>query len=312
MTETDRKKWLKDRLKGIGGSEASVVMGVNPWKSRLELYDEKVNGNVIEKDNPDLYWGRMLEPVIADEYHRRTGRSISICSLQLVSIKYPFMIANIDRLIIDERNQIGVLEIKTKSAYTKWENDEIPIYYQMQMQHYLSVTGHRYGSFVVMDLGKKDLLIQDVERDEELIGKLIEEESKFWNLVVSRTSPDPDNSKSCEQFLRKKYSTEIGGKTIDLRDNGIAYNAADLFDIVKEEIKKLEEKEQVYKNILMNIMKDNEVGIGNGYKITWKSPKDRILFDVDKFKNENPELYKKYIYKKKSTRRFTVRFDKES
>jgi len=312
----DIAKWLLERTKGIGGSDASIILGINPWRSKLQLYKEKAEGLILKEneDNPNLVWGHILEPVIAEQYQKETGRVVASVPRQLIHKAYSHIHANVDRLILDyndEKRGFGVLEIKTKGAFINWNDDEIPPYYYSQIQHYLSVTGYSWGSFCAFDLGKKKLIILDVDRDEDYIDNLIKEENKFWDLVINKTPPEPDSSKACEEFLKNLYEKEVKGKELDLTINKEANERALILSIVRQQIKELKEKESYCENVLMSIMGDAEVGIGNGYKITWKKPKDSLKFDEDQFMINHKNLYKQYLKPKENTRRFTVRFNKE-
>lgn len=311
--EVYRIDWLKNRTTGLGGSDAGVVLGVSPYKSRLELWTEKVTGNVIEEDNADFHWGKLLEPVIAEEYQRVTGRVLIESKKQIRSSKHPFMFANVDRFITGakDKKDVGVLEIKTKGAYVHWENNEIPVHYELQLQHYLAVTGYSWGSFAIFDMGKKELIIKDIESDEAVINELIEEEKKFWELVQSKTPPEVDGSEACGDFLRNKFPDEICGKVIDLKGDMESLKYAVDLKMAKQGIKQLKEEELECKNFLMFKMGEAEKAIGDGYTISWKSPKDENVFDVEKFKIENPELYREYTEPKKQTRRFSIKFGKD-
>ena len=71
----NREEWLNERRTGIGGSDAAAVMGLNPWKSPLDVYLDKTGQLMESPDNPALYWGRVLEEVVAREYSLRTRKS---------------------------------------------------------------------------------------------------------------------------------------------------------------------------------------------------------------------------------------------
>lgn len=312
-----REEWLKDRLNGIGGSEASVVMGINPWKSKLELYTEKVTGNVKEIDTQDTKWGKILEPVIIKEYVSITGKQV-IMNETYVNMKSPcheFMTANPDGIIIDESRieemRKGILECKTKGAFINWGDEIVPLYYIIQMQHYLYVTGFYWGAFAIFDFGKKDLIIHNVIRDDKLIETLIEEERKFWELVQKKIPPKVDESPACNDFLRKMYPESVKGKILDLTNDNEAKKFALQLKVIREENKSLDKLELESKNYLMSVMGDNEKAIGDGFSITWKRPKDKIMFDIKKFKEEHFELCKKYTSEEMQSRRFIVKFNDE-
>lgn len=311
MEVSNKEDWLKERTTGIGGSEASIILGINPWKSKLELWNEKVTGITEEKDSMVLRLGKKLEPFIIEEYIEETRRDVEAGTLALENIRskeHSFMIANLDGRITDKIKGYAVLECKIKSAFVRWD-EEIPNYYFSQIQHCLAVTGYSWASFAVLNLATGKLEWKDIERDEEFIKKLIEEESKFWKLVQDEVPPEVENTKSCGEFLKKKYS-KSSGKTIDLRNDDTATSWAIRLELVKNQLKSMKEQEIECKNNLMNIMKDAETGIGDGYKITWKAPDDKIEFNVDKFKENYPELYNEFIEPKSQSRRFNVWFKK--
>jgi len=305
----DELQWHLDRQKGIGGSDASTVLGINPWKSRLQLYHEKVDEITTDKiDNNNIRFklGHVLEPMIAEEYSRITGRGL-VSRPSKTHPNHPFMVGNIDREIVksDKPNQ-GILEIKTKGAFINWDED-IPPYYHSQIQHYMAVYGYSWGSFAVLDFNKFEITITDVERDDVFIENLIEEEKKFWDLVQNKTPPKIESTKSCADFLKECYG-QAESITIDLSDNEEATFNAKTLKSVKVSYKNLDEIELTSKNYFMDLMKNAEKAIGDGYTITWKNDKDSTKFDMDKFKFENPQIYKKYLEPKKGSRRFLSKF----
>jgi len=306
------EQWHKDRLNGIGGSEASTVLGINPWQSRLELYYKKINKviDISASDNIRFKLGHILEPLIAEEYTKKTGRILEKRE-QKTHKDYPFITGNIDREIVkSEKETPGILEIKTKGAFINWEDNTIPSYYISQLQQYLAVYGYTWGSFAVLDFNKFEVTITDVERNDILITEIIEEEKKFWNLVQTKTPPIIEPTKACSEFL-KEYFDQSEPITINISDNeGATWKASELLR-AKECIKNYEQLEVECKNYFMNLMKESDTLIGNGFKITWKNDKDSEKFNTDKFKLENPILYNKYLEPKKGIRRFLSKFSKE-
>lgn len=311
MLYIDTEEWLEGRMHGIGGSEAGIVLGLNPFKSRLELWNEKVTKT--RHLDPDvamrLKLGNLLESLVADEYSELTGRKLEVQG-QKVHPKYNFILGNIDREIVSsDRKYPGILEIKTKGAFTDWYDEDIPIYYMAQMQHYLEIYSYTWGSFAILDLGTLKIKHFDVERDEEFISRIIKEEIAFWGLVEKKVPPEVDNSIACQEFLREKYkvSEDI---TIDLKENEEAIKWTVMLKEAKRNIKAFDIIETEAKNHLMQIMGTAEKAVGGTYNISWKSPKDKEVFDLEWFKREHPELAKQYIKPEPQTRRFTVRFSK--
>ena len=94
-----REEWLAERNKGIGGSDIATILGLSKWKSPLQLFLEKT-GKVVAEDLSDkevIYWGNVLEDVVAKEFERRTGKKVRKRNVMFCDDKYPYMRANVDR-----------------------------------------------------------------------------------------------------------------------------------------------------------------------------------------------------------------------
>ena len=134
--------WLEHRKLGIGGSDASVVCGINKYKSPVELWMDKTGQIPPQEAGEAAYWGTQLEAIIRDEFTKRTGIEVSKPTVILQSEEHPFMLANLDGIC--EVPDVGtcIFEAKTASAYKAGEwDDAIPDEYQLQIQHYMAVTG---------------------------------------------------------------------------------------------------------------------------------------------------------------------------
>lgn len=204
--EPDTAAWRNLRHQGIGGSDASIILGINPYKNVTELFAEKVKRFSPPLDNPAVNFGKMAEPILLDHLNVSSGAALGT----LCSSEHEFMIANIDGYIQRDGQIIGV-EIKTCSARTQryWEAG-VPDLYLAQIQHYMAVTG--WESFevhcMVAPYDRRILLekrarlddtstfdrklIKDsplmsfvVPRNENMIKRLVDAEGRFWNRVVS-------------------------------------------------------------------------------------------------------------------------------
>ena len=64
--------WLRYRTMGIGGSDVSVIAGINPYKSAYQLWLEKTGQTEpAESENEYTHFGTVLEPVIRKEFIER-------------------------------------------------------------------------------------------------------------------------------------------------------------------------------------------------------------------------------------------------
>ena len=59
--------WLEYRRLGIGGSDASVVCGINRYKSPVELWLDKTSQLPPQEAGEAAYWGTQLEPFVRSE-----------------------------------------------------------------------------------------------------------------------------------------------------------------------------------------------------------------------------------------------------
>ena len=295
--------WLEYRKQGIGGSDASVVCGINRYKSPVELWMEKTDQMPSQEAGEAAYWGTQLEPFVRAEFTKRTGIEVIHTMQLLQSEEHPFMLANLDGIC--DVPDVGkcIFEAKTASAYkaSEWE-DTIPDEYMLQVQHYMAVTGC-VGTYIAVLIGGNTFKWRFVERDEELISMLIELESAFWNHVQDSTPPPLDGSDASAKFLAERFYDSIPKSHITLPDT-----AADLltqYDEACEELEAVTERKQKAENLLKEMLGDNEVGTAGGRIVTWKSVSQERL-DGKTLKAEHPILCKKYT-NTTSYRRFSIK-----
>ena len=95
--DLSRDEWLKYRTKGIGGSDVSIIAGINPYKSVYQLWLEKTGKLMPEQtDSEFAHFGTLLEPVVRKEFMERTGLKVRKRFMILQSEKFPFMIEYTD------------------------------------------------------------------------------------------------------------------------------------------------------------------------------------------------------------------------
>ena len=305
--ETDHAKWLETRNAGIGGSDASVIMGLNPYKSPYQLWLEKTG----QAEAPDLsgnqyiYWGHKNEGNIADWFMEDTGKKVRKLGT-LRSRAHPFMLANVDRAGMGEE---AGLEIKTAGVNQakKWKGDEIPDSYYCQCLHYLTVTGADRWYIAVL-IGGNEAIRKTVERNDEDIKALIEAERDFWDHVVTRTPTPVDGSASCAAALSERFKG--GGESIILpsrTDTMIEslQNDKSIMDALKKQIAQKE-------NAIKELMGDAEEGATDHYRVLWKTQSGRESAPLAKIKKSAPDIYrllhdKGFISVGKPTRRFSIK-----
>ena len=271
-TYEDRDSWLEARKQGIGGSEAAAVLGISPWVSPLTLYLRKL-GMMPEQDSSErMQWGLDLEDAVAAYYERETGRKLYSPKPFTIfkCMKNEFMQCTIDRLIeqFDNRGP-GVVQIKTAGPgqLGDWQ-EEIPLYYQVQIQHEMAVMGYEWGSLAVF-FGDYKGLIVDVNRNDRFVEILIEQEGKFWQRIQNQDPPPVDDSESSKEALHHQYGQD-SGESILLSGDALWWDE-DLEEIKARE-KQLKKEKTALENRLKNEMGFNTYGVlPNGTSYTWKT-----------------------------------------
>ena len=297
------EEWLEFRKTGIGGSDASVVCGINEYKTPIELWMEKLNNLPPQEAGESAYWGTQLESIVREEFTKRTGIEVNLVKQLLQSEEHPFMLANLDGVCNDPIYGDCIFEAKTASAFmaNEWE-DSIPDEYMLQIQHYMAVTGYKVAYIAVL-IGGNTFRWRLVERDDELIKILIELEERFWGYVKNGTPPPIDGSEACAKYLAETYSESVANSAVEL-----PVEAEKLFkdyNTACEKLDKVTEEKQLAENKLKQLLGNNEMGKIGGNIVSWKSVSQERL-DTKTLKSEHPTLYKKYA-NKTSYRRFTVK-----
>lgn len=267
VSNMDRNEWLEARRTIIGGSDAGTILGVNKWKTRTQLYFEKVDPTLKQElTGEHLYWGNVLEDVVAQEFAKRTGKKVRKSNKMFIHPEYDFIGGNVDRFVVGEK---AILECKTASEYVKddWKDDEVPASYICQVQHYMAVTGSE-TSYIAVLIGGNKFLWKEIPRDDEFIEIMLNAEIDFWtNYVKKETIPDIDGNPNTTKFINQMF-TEIDDEEIELSDSvDVLLEAVESID---NEIKELEERRDSYKNKVRMELGEHEKGSTNKFRVTWK------------------------------------------
>lgn len=209
-----REDWLEERKKGIGGSDAGAILGMNRYRSAFDVYCDKKNMTPELPDNEAMRQGRELEEYVAKRFEEETGKRVHKVNAILCNTDYPFARANIDRAVVGEK---AGLECKTTSILnlTRYKNGEFPEEYYVQCMHYLMVTGWERWYLAVLVYGT-DFKVFTIERDEEEIKALAEAEECFWeNNIVRGIAPVPAGTKTTDAIIQSLYPSDNGGE-VDL------------------------------------------------------------------------------------------------
>ena len=269
-TETE---WLAARKNGIGGSDAATILEQNQFSSPLELYAQKLGLVEPPETNEKMRWGKRLEPVIAAAYREETGRELVDHGFHLFrSSEYPWAYGTIDRQIVNvaDKPGAGVYEAKATGRFTEEEiRADIPLVFQIQVQHYLAVLELEWASVAVLINGNQ-VLWADLERNDLFIKVLMDKEREFWDRVQTQQPPPPGPSQSAKETLKKLYPQDIGA-TVTLPLEAYEWDRRRTEAI--EAAKKAEAERDEAENLIRAALGDATVGVfpdGVG-RFTWKT-----------------------------------------
>lgn len=310
-----REDWLQVRQRGIGSSDAAAAVGLSPYKSPLQLWAEKTGqasfaGPDPNDDSHPVYWGTLLEPIVAAHYTRRTGHRVRKVNAMLQHPSHPWMLANLDREVLGTP-EVQVLECKTAGIHGArlWQ-DGVPEYVQLQVMHQLAVTGKQAADVAVL-IGGQELRIHRIERDEAAIAHLIELEAAFWACVEEGRAPPADGSESAERALRALYPQDRG-ETLDwTQDTEMGSTFSDL-QAIRQRIRSFEEEEARLRQRIQERMGEAGKAIFETGEVSFRRSKDSVVLDTQRLLRDKPEFKDAYALVRAGTRRFVVRGSGES
>ena len=282
--------WHTLREKRIGGSDIGAILGVNKYKSIIDVYIDKTEGSNFE-GNEATFWGHMHESTIMKVFAQKHKEFIVYQAPY--SIIDDFLIANLDGVLKDKNTgDYGVLEIKTTNAfnYKDWEGDIVPQYYYAQVQHYLMLTGYKFAYIAVLIGGNyyKDFKIERNEEDIELIRN---KATEFYNEnLLKKIPPMPDGSDAYMQHLKKKALEIENNEIIELV--GFEEKVEMLKNVTREK-KELEKTENLLKEeIMLEMIREKTLkAVVGKSKFNILSKKS---LDKKKLGKEQPQLLKEY------------------
>ena len=305
-------EWLDIRKQGIGSSDCASACGLNPYMSMLELWMIKT-GRIkqsIEDESEGhapLYWGKQLEPLVAQYYSMHTNykvRRVNAVLQHRDPDKY-FMLANLDYSVVGDAD-VQILECKTAGEYgAKLWRDGVPLYVLCQVQHQLAVTGKQAAHICVLICGHETRIFK-VTRSESVIQHIVNAERHFWECVETDTPPDADASASAAKALQQLYPEHIPLSTEDLSGDTIANQQFIELIQARHQIEKHQESFDLLKHQLQAKMQGAERATFETGSVTWKKAKDSISLDSKALLKLHPEMLNQFPQSKQGSRRFNI------
>lgn len=304
----NKQEWLEERKTYIGGSDLGSILGINNFRTELDVYFEKTAEGIAEDTASEAaYWGNVLEGVVAQEYAKRTGFKIEKPAGLIRHKQYPFIACNLDYWVIDDQGNSHILECKTANQMkvTCWGEEgtnQIPESYLYQVAYYAAITGVNRVDIAVL-IGGQDFRIYRYDKNEVMEDKLLRVAQKFWNNhVLAGVPPKPRTQEDAAKLYPKANGLEVRANDAILEKVCVLQDLKAHEKTISEEIKDLQ-------LCIKDYMQENEVLVGEeGHcYATWKNSKGRASLDTNKLKSEYSDIYQECLKESGSYRVFTLK-----
>jgi len=178
--EQGSESWKQLRKSKVCASDVAILMNISPWRTRQQLLDEKLGFIPPQEVNSAMLRGQLLEPKARALAEDMLG-TLFLPEVY-TSVKYPFMLASLDGVCIDNKM---ILEVKctNKKNHELAKNGKIPDYYYPQVQHQIAVCCVDQCHYFSFD-GSSGIVVI-VDRDDEFIERMIAMEWEFYQEMIN-------------------------------------------------------------------------------------------------------------------------------
>ena len=319
------EKQLEIRRTRISGTDASAIVGVNPYRTKLDVYLDKKGLSEPFEGNKFTHWGTVLEPVIRHHFmlqHEEYDFVTTFDETTLVSPEHDFVCGTPDGILWKEENgekaRVAGLEIKTSGMRSKQDwvepgTDQVPAHYLVQCQWYMLLTGMNYWHLAVL-FGGNTYAEYIIERNDGLIDQLLTQAKAFVDECLSSdTPPEPNDISETAQYVDTMYRRADNSDELIEADEEVTM-WAEILQQAKEEqsvaAARVKEVEAQIKNFI-----GSEMGVSGDFgTITWKKTKDKSVIDWKSVAQElgdpDEKLLEKHTATKPGFRRFVAKWRK--
>ena len=269
--EQGSPEWLSWRKTVITATDASIIMGNNPWDTPYKCWQRKL-GLIEEKpSNEAMERGKRLEPHARAQFIERY--KIAMIPLVVESTAFDFLGASLDGYS-EKKNAILEVKCGGSKLHDMAKKGEIPAYYKDQMQHQMLVTGASKCYYYSYD-GENGICIE-VHPDPEYRKAFFPKAREFWKCVAYNEPPElqaSDYKDMSDDPKWKEYSTE--------------------YKKIKKQIEDLEEIKESYRKDLLRLCEDQNC-LGYGVKAMKTTIRGRVDYEqIPEIKGLDLDKYRK-------------------
>ena len=311
MNQQEREQWLAERKKGLGGTDVACILlsacedeseKIGSFENSVfKLWSEKTN--LFESEDIDdavLMRGRVMEKYVCEFYGLHLGEG---CKLWEEGLTWhptrPRIFGTPDRLVEHNGVRFG-MDAKTRRFRRGWGESgttDVPLDVEIQMRTYMEIFDAPYWDIATL-FSLDDFRVYRLERDKELGEGILDIAESWWEKhVVNEVPPDVDNTDLCKHVLGKLH------KRVQEKPLRVAtVSEKDLYEKiieVREQAKLIQKKKTELENRLRAAIGEDP---GIEGVATWKMGKNKKVFDKNKFREDHPNIYEKYVVEQPGTR----------
>ncbi len=304
------------RAKSLGGSDIGAILGVNRYRSAVDVWLEKTGRQVNDVNNLATRFGSFAEEFVASEYALTTSFRLVNHAHAIVHKEFDYMHGHVDRFVSDTGEVFDpngkiiatrILECKTANPFAQREwgevgSDQVPMSYLAQCAWYMMLTGIDQTDLAVL-FGNTDFRIYEIRRDLELEGMMLERARSFWEDHVRKDAPPKPQSESDLISLFPKTET---GKSVEASSETI--ELIKKLQSIQAQIESHEQEVSALKQGIMSQIQDAELLMLDGKTIaTWKAPKPSLRVDTKRLTEDHPDIVARYQVQSASSRRLVIK-----
>lgn len=266
----------EDRTRFLGASDMAAVLGVDPYKTALQLYEEKVGLVLPFTGNAHTRRGIKFEALAATEFTESTGKQLRRITRRFAHDVYPFVTGKIDRLVVGE-DALAEIKCPSLGMFHKIKRTGLHEGYIVQMNTYLGLTRRAMGYWVIFCADQMELVVFPVEFDAQLYNSTIDRAASFWlNYVQPRVAPPAVEPDAVRLEIQR---AEGAVPRIDLSENGQFCSAAAMLREAKQLKAEAEVLEESAREEVMQFMDGPGVYVGGAVRLSYTFSKGRSSFD---------------------------------
>lgn len=281
--EQGSEAWKEYRRSRLGASDIAAVLGISPYSTPLQLWEEKTNRRAPQPMSPAMRFGHDNEEMVRKLYEEKSG--VLFLPNVVTHPDYPWMMASLDGLNFSRDKALEIKCCNVKVFELAQKGEAVPHYYAQMMAQFACVPSLEEIHYVCLNKGVMAVVI--VKRNEEFIAEMIEQCKAFYKCMVEDYPPS---------LSVKDY--------IELEDYDFL-DAAEKYKTAKRALDVAKKEEEICKAALLEHTDDGNC-CGGGLRITrvtkqttdYKKACEDASIDLTKYA-KTPSSYWKITIEKK-------------